>query len=158
MKTVKIRFNYFSEELGWLGMMANKAKLLWNEFFNQAVDEKIRWTLDPKNKQAVSKELINPVLEEAIEEWGENLKDLTLLSFKFPVEKLELLDRAATKLYLVRDVFIRTAVFQKIDRVEDQIADAAVDEVEDDFENNCDLEEDSEPCEKVFEEIENERK
>lgn len=141
--TVELRFSYFNREMGRLGMMANKAQLLWNDFFNQAVDEKISKTLDPENEKRVDQEIEDPVLERRLNREEEAFaKDLVFLSFQFPVERLALLERAANKLNLERNVFIQTAVFEKIDHVE--VEDYPLDE--DDKETTV-----FEDLEKIFE-------
>lgn len=140
METVKIKFTYFTKEIGWLGMMADSAKLLWNDFFSQAVDEKINRTFDPKNKEEVLREIRSPMIESMKYE-DKNFEETTSFSFEFPVERLKSLEQAADRLDLERNEFIQTAILEKVDEAEDQIWERNVREAEKEDEKAVDCEE-----------------
>lgn len=121
MDTVQIKFNFITEELGYLGLASDYVNLKWNDFFNEAVQERIDWVFDPEEQEEVERIVGESWQELYIKTWDEAPKKPTVLTLRFPVEKLKSLHRAAEKLQIPVDVFVGDAVLDKMECIEDRV-------------------------------------
>lgn len=118
METVKIKFRYFMEEMGYLGLAANHVDLKWNDFFNKAVQEQIDWVMDPEEEEEVKRMAGHFWQEAHLDDEELSFENSIFLSLDFPIEKLESLHKAAEKLRVSLDTFISDAVWDKVENIE----------------------------------------